>query len=31
MAKRKVFSAEQIIMKLCKAEVLLGQDKTVIK
>jgi putative transposase len=29
MAKRKVFSAEQILMKLREAEVLLGQDKTV--
>ena len=29
MEKRKMFSAEQIIMKLRKAEVLLGQGKTV--
>jgi len=29
MAKRKVFSAEQIIMKLREAEVLLGQGKSV--
>jgi len=29
MAKRKVFSAEQIIMKLREAEVLLGQGKKV--
>jgi len=29
MAKRKVFSAEQIIMKLREAEVLLGQGKNV--
>ena len=29
MAKRKIFSAEQIIMKLREAEVLLGQDKKV--
>lgn len=29
MAKRKVFSAEQIILKLSKAEVLLGQGKSV--
>jgi putative transposase len=29
MAKRKVFSAEQIIMKLREVEVLFGQDKTV--
>jgi len=29
MAKRKVFSAEQIIMKLREAEVLLGQGKAV--
>ena len=29
MAKRKIFSAEQIIMKLREAEVLLGQDKIV--
>jgi len=29
MAKRKVFTAEQIIMKLREAEVLLGQGKNV--
>ena len=29
MAKRKIFSAEQIILKLREAEVLLGQDKSV--
>ena len=29
MAKRKVFSEEQIIMKLREAEVLLGQGKNV--
>jgi len=29
MAKRKIFSAEQIIMKLREAEVLLGQGKKV--
>lgn len=29
MAKRKVFSAEQIIVKLREAEVLLGQGKSV--
>jgi transposase-like protein len=29
MAKRKIFSAEQIIMKLREAEVLLGQGKNV--
>jgi len=29
MAKRKIFSTEQIIMKLREAEVLLGQNKTV--
>ena len=29
MAKRKIFSAEQIIMKLREAEVLLGQGKRV--
>jgi len=29
MAKRKVFSAEQIIIKLREAEVLLGQGKSV--
>ena len=29
MAKRKIFSAEQIIMKLREAEVLLGQGKEV--
>ena len=29
MAKRKVFSAEQIIMKLRETEVLLGQGKNV--
>ena len=29
MAKRKVFAAEQIIMKLREAEVLLGQGKNV--
>ena len=29
MAKRKVFTAEQIIMKLREAEVLLAQEKTV--
>ena len=29
MARRKVFSAEQIIMKLREAEVLLGQGKNV--
>lgn len=29
MAKRKVFSTEQIVMKLREAEVLLGQNKTV--
>ena len=29
MAKRKVFSAEQIILKLREAEVLLGQGKNV--
>jgi len=29
MAKRKVFSGEQIIMKLREAEVLLGQGKSV--
>ena len=31
MAKRKVFSAEQIIVKLREAEVLLGQGKSVKK
>jgi hypothetical protein len=29
MARRKLFSAEQIIMKLREAEVLLGQGKSV--
>jgi len=29
MAKRKIFSTEQIIMKLREAEVLHGQEKTV--
>ena len=29
MAKRKIFTAEQIIMKLREAEVLLGQGKSV--
>jgi len=29
MGKRKVFSAEQIIMKLREAEVLLGQEKSI--
>ena len=29
MAKRKIFSAEKIIVKLREAEVLLGQSKTV--
>jgi putative transposase len=29
MSKRKIFSAEKIIIKLREAEVLLGQDKTV--
>ena len=29
MAKRKIFSAEQIIIKLREAEVLLGQGKNV--
>jgi putative transposase len=29
MSKRKIFSAEKIIVKLREAEVLLGQDKTV--
>ena len=29
MAKRKIFSAEQIILKLREAEILLGQDKSV--
>jgi putative transposase len=29
MAKRKIYSAEQIIMKLREAEVLLGQGKSV--
>ena len=29
MAKRKIFSAEQIIMKLREAEVMLGQGKSV--
>jgi putative transposase len=29
MSRRKIFSAEQIIVKLREAEVLLGQGKTV--